>query len=132
MIIRGAYRLAGPRALEGADDGLGRTASGADCPVHRAVSPFQIRRFAREPQCSLDRTRELRSGFRAANERVAVRAARESIVLPVVRPTSLDLRGDAGTRYTEMLRQRRHGAIPNLGWGPAREPPTGRPPRPSA
>src|SRR5436309_404922 len=116
------WSLGSPRVLRQCPGhGERRPAPTADCSVHRAVSPFRIRGFTCEPERALDGPRKTPRRLGTTDQRVAIRTAREGIVLPVVRPARLDLGSDAPARDTKIRCESRQGALLFFGRGSSRQ-----------
>ena len=84
----------------------GRSSAGRDSAVHRAGPTVGIRGLTGEEQRSAKRASQFRGRLRSSHHLVAVRAPRERIVLPVVRPDRIHQTAYAPMSQPELSGQR--------------------------
>src|SRR6185312_8568301 len=105
--------------------------AGGDRAVDGASIPLLTSGFAREEQRSAQRARERSGSFDAANHLIAVGAARERVVFPVVIPRALDHVAHLARRDPELASQRLNGELLDLFRRELRECPASNPAMPA-
>src|SRR5689334_14000305 len=88
-------------SIEGAGNELRGALSASDRSFDRAGAPFRVIRFAGEPQRSVDRAAERLGGVVATDTRVAVCAASERILRPIMEVTGAEAALECASRGVE-------------------------------